>query len=315
MLDGKMGELSGFSYDGLCGSLFLYKTAHNCYIVINVNGITWSYWYFRHVRLGQNREAKTYMKIARCIYQGKEIVGKVEDGVLIPMTGDLFGEHSFKGQPLPMAGMVFLPPTSPSKILAAGLNYRDHAEEMGIPIPKWPNVFIKPNSALTGHNRPVYLPAKFANRVDYEAELVVVIGKTARHVSVDRALDYVLGYTCGNDVTARNMQSPDSQWSLCKGFDTFAPLGPWIETELDPGGLDVKMIVNNEIRQHTNTNNLIFDVPYLVSYLSDVMTLLPGDVIFTGTSSGIGPVYDGDIMEVRINGIGALVNRLEQEAF
>lgn len=253
------------------------------------------------------------MKIARCMYRGKEITGKIEDGGLIPMTGGLFGEHAFAGEPVPMEEADFLPPVTPSKILAVGLNYRDHAEEMGIPIPQCPNVFMKPNSSLTGHNRPVFLPAKLTSRVDYEAELVIVIGKTARHISIDDAPGYVLGYTCGNDVTARDMQTSNIQWSVCKGFDTFAPLGPWIETELEPGSLDIQMLVNGEIRQHTNSSRLIFGVPFLVSYLSDVMTLLPGDVIFTGTSSGIGPVADGDVMEVRIEGIGGLVNRLERE--
>jgi len=253
------------------------------------------------------------MKIARYVYQGKEVIGRVEEGGLIPMTGDLFGEHSFTGETVPMEDVVLLPPVTPSKILAVGLNYRDHAEEVGASVPKWPNIFMKPNSSLTGHNCPVYLPAKFANRVDYEAELVIVIGKTARHVSPECVPDYVLGYTCGNDVTARNMQTLNNQWSVCKGFDTFSPLGPWIETELDPGNLDIQMLVNGEVRQHTNSNQLIFDIPFLVSYLSDIMTLLPGDVIFTGTSSGIGPVNDGDIMEVRIEGIGGLVNPLKRE--
>lgn len=253
------------------------------------------------------------MKIARCMYQGKEIIGKVEEGGLIPIVGDMFGEHSFAGHTVPIEDVSFLPPVTPSKILAVGLNYRDHAEEVGADIPKWPNVFMKPASSLTGHNRPVYLPVKFANRVDYEAELVIVIGKAARHISVNDAPGCVLGYTCGNDVTARNMQTLSGQWSLCKGFDTFAPLGPWVETELEPGNLNVQMIVNGEVRQNTNTKNLIFGVHFLVSYLSDIMTLLPGDVIFTGTSSGIGPVHDGDIMEVRIEGVGGLVNRIERE--
>jgi len=253
------------------------------------------------------------MKIVRCLYQGNEVVGKIEAGGLIPMTGDMFGEHSFSGQAIPVEDVSFLPAVNPSKILALGLNFRDHAEEMGIPIPEWPIVFFKPVSALTGHNCPVFLPARYATRVDYEAEMVVVIGKTARHVPADDAFAYILGYTCGNDVTARNMQTKNSQWGLCKGFDTFAPIGPWIETELDPGNLDIQMLVNGVIRQNTNSNQLIFDVPYLIEYLSNVMTLLPGDVIFTGTSSGIGPVNEGDVMEVRIEGIGGLVNKVERE--
>lgn len=253
------------------------------------------------------------MKIARCLYQGREIVGKAENGVLFPMTGDLFGEYGFAGGAIPLEDVSFLPPVVPSKILAVGFNYRDHAEEFNKPIPESPNIFMKPNSALTGHNCPVNLPLKYTNRVDYEAELVIVIGKAARYVSPLNAPDYVLGYTCGNDVTARDMQAPDNQWSICKGFDTFAPVGPWIETELDPRKLDIQMLVNGEVRQHTNSDQLIFDVPFLVSYLSDIMTLLPGDLIFTGTSSGIGPVCGGDIMEVRIEGIGGLTNPVECE--
>lgn len=254
------------------------------------------------------------MRLARCKdSQGNTVVGKVENGCLYPMEGSFFGEHGFSGSGIALEPLCFLPPVEPSKVLALGFNYRDHAEEFQKPIPKWPNVFMKPNSCLTGHGQPVFLPAKYAKRVDYEAELVVVIGKTARHVRREDALEYVLGYTCGNDVSARNLQAPDNQWAVCKGFDTFGPLGPWVETELDPGSLNIEMLVNGQVRQSTNSRHLIFDVPDLISYLSDVMTLEPGDVIFTGTTSGVGPVEAGDEMEVRIQGIGSLVNRVERE--
>lgn len=180
------------------------------------------------------------------------------------------------------------------------------------PIPTVPNIFMKPDTSLTAPDAPVILPPLYTRQVEHEAELVVVIGKKARFVPEEEALDYVLGYTCGNDVTARDMQSPTNQWSVCKGFDTFAPIGPWIETDLDASHLDIVMRVNGEIRQTTNTKELIFSVPYLISYLSGCMTLNPGDILFTGTTSGVSPVHDGDVMEVDIQSIGVLQNPVKR---
>ncbi len=208
--------------------------------------------------------------------------------------------------------VTLLPPSTPSKIVAVGLNYRDHAEEMGKPIPEEPLIFIKPSSAVIGPGDEIVYP-RASKRVDYEAELALVVGKRARRVSPEEAGDYILGYTCFNDVTARDLQRKDVQYTRAKGFDTFAPMGPWIETEIDPSDLLVESYVNGERRQSSSTANMIFDVYYLLSFVSHVMTLFPGDVIATGTPSGVGPVAVGDEVEIRIGGIGSLVNRIVAE--
>ena len=239
--------------------------------------------------------------------------GRLDGDTVRVLSGDLFGNREESGETLPLSDVKLLAPCQPTKVICVGFKYRDHAEEFNTPIPEVPNIFMKPLSALTGPEAPVFFP-KMSKQMDYEAEMVMVIGQKARHVSVEDAPNYVLGYTIGNDVTARDLQDPTKQWTVCKGFDTFAPIGPWIETAVDPkAGLDISCWVNGERRQHSNTKHLIFDVPYLVSYLSQAMTLEPGDVIFTGTPSGIGPVNPGDVMEIRIQGIGSLFNPVESE--
>lgn len=247
-------------------------------------------------------------------YEEQTLYGKLSGDTVHILNGDLFGTWEESGKTLPLSDVRLLAPCQPTKLICVGFNYRDHAEEFNTPLPEKPNIFMKPLSALTDPEAPVYFPKALAKQVDYEAELVAVIGRRTRHVSEEDALDYVLGYTIGNDVTARDMQDPTQQWTVCKGFDTFAPIGPWIETDIDPkAGLDISSWVNGQRRQHSNTKNLIFDVPYLVSWLSKAMTLEPGDVIFTGTPSGIGPVNPGDVMEMRIQGIGSLLNPVEAE--
>ncbi len=206
-----------------------------------------------------------------------------------------------------------LAPVRPSKILCVGINYRDHAEEMGHALPAEPVLFMKPETALLGPGAAIVYPA-MAERVDYEAELGLVIGRTCRSVEPEDALDHVLGYTCVNDVTARDLQSRDGQWTRAKGFDTFGVVGPWIETEPgDVSNLTVTARLNGEERQHSTTARLIFDVPTLVSWLSRIMTLLPGDVIATGTPSGIGPMEPGDVVEVEVEGVGVLENPVVAE--
>ena len=203
--------------------------------------------------------------------------------------------------------LKLLPPCTPSKIVAIGLNYRSHAEEMKIPIPDEPLIFLKPPTSIIGPEDNIVCPES-SQRVDYEGEMGVVIKTHTRRVSREEAMNHVLGYTCFNDVTARDLQSKDKQWTRAKGFDTFAPIGPCIETELDPGHLDLETRLNGEIKQRTNTSDLIFSVPELVSFISHVMTLFPGDVIATGTTSGIGPMKPGDIVEIQIESIGTLRN-------
>ncbi len=200
-----------------------------------------------------------------------------------------------------------LPPCMPSKAVCVGLNYHDHAREMNLPLPKQPVIFIKPSTCVIGHKDAIIYP-QLSNQVDYECELAVVIKKIAKNITKDEAKDYILGYTCANDVTARDLQKPGEQWTTCKSFDTFLPLGPVIETDIDPDKLDIKTYVNGQVKQKSNTKHLIFNIDYLVSYISQIMTLLPGDIILTGTPGGIGPLHRGDEVRVEIEGIGTLIN-------
>jgi 2-keto-4-pentenoate hydratase/2-oxohepta-3-ene-1,7-dioic acid hydratase in catechol pathway len=200
-----------------------------------------------------------------------------------------------------------LPPCEPSKIVALGVNYKSHGEEMSHRLPSEPIIFLKPTTAVIGHQDSIIYPPS-SKRVDYEGELGVVIGTLAHNVPKEKAKNFILGYTCFNDVTARDLQAVDKQWTRAKGFDTFAPIGPCIETDLDPGNLALETRLNGVVKQKTSTSELIFPVYELVSFISQVMTLLPGDVIATGTTSGIGPMQPGDIVEVTIEGIGTLRN-------
>ena len=198
-----------------------------------------------------------------------------------------------------------LAPVMPTKIVGVGLNYTDHAAELGMETPDEPVLFLKPADTLLGLGGTVVYPSR-SERVDYEAELAVVIGERTRSVEPEDALDHVLGYTCGLDITARDLQVTDGQWTRAKSFDTFCPLGPWVQTELEPGCLDIELRLNGEIRQSSDTSKMIFDVPFLISFISSVMTLNPGDVIMTGTPPGVGAVSPGDQIEVSIEGIGTL---------
>ncbi len=236
------------------------------------------------------------------------------DGVLSNLEGQLFDGYRpgaligtiQPGGTLPSSLRV-LPPVVPSKIVGIGLNYRDHAAETGKTAPAEPLIFIKPSTAVIGPGEAIRIPPH-AGRVDHEAELAVVIGKRASHVPPDRATDHILGVTCANDVTAREMQRRGVQYSHCKGFDTFAPLGPCIAVGLDWSALEVEGWVNGQRRQASNSRELIFPIEYLVSYVSSVMTLLPGDVISTGTPAGIDPLRAGDTVTVKVEGVGELTN-------
>jgi 2-keto-4-pentenoate hydratase/2-oxohepta-3-ene-1,7-dioic acid hydratase in catechol pathway len=257
-------------------------------------------------------EEKTMRKtFVRCVIKGKTETGIVEEGTVYRLEGALFGDAE-KGDVLGKLEDVdsFLPPVVPSKVVAVGLNYRDHAIEVGLPIPEEPLLFIKPSTSVIAHGDEVVYPRFMTKRVDYEAELAVVIGRKCRGIEPGEAKEYILGYTCANDVTARDLQSKDGQWTRSKSFDTFCPLGPWIAAGIDPSDLEIKMIHNGKVVQHSRTSNFIFPVDVLVSHISRVMTLLPGDVIITGTPSGIGPVKKGDSMQVEIESIGVLENRV-----
>lgn len=201
-----------------------------------------------------------------------------------------------------------LAPVIPTKVIAVGRNYVDHANELNNPIPEEPLLFLKPPTSVIGPLQAIRIP-KVSSNVHHEAELAVVVGKVARDVRIEDAGSYIMGYTAANDVTARDLQRSDGQWTRAKGFDTFCPLGPAIDTDLDPlEGLSVTCRVNGELRQSGSTADMVFGVSELLSYASSVMTLLPGDVILTGTPSGVGPITAGDKVEVEIEGIGVLMN-------
>jgi 2-keto-4-pentenoate hydratase/2-oxohepta-3-ene-1,7-dioic acid hydratase in catechol pathway len=250
------------------------------------------------------------MKIVRFALEGRTGYALLEGDRVFPIWETPFEAVSRTGEIFLLDNVTLLAPCQPSKIVALGLNYRDHAAEFGREVPDEPLIFLKPSTSVIGPDEAIIYPS-MSRRVDYEAELGVVMGKTARHVPEEKALDYVLGYTCMNDVTARDLQKKDGQFTRAKGFDTFAPLGPWIETEIDdPDQLTVEAWLNGERRQHGNTRDMVFGVRRLIAFISRVMTLLPGDVIATGTPAGIGPMRVGDVVEIRVEGIGTLNNHL-----
>ena len=217
----------------------------------------------------------------------------------------------FTGHRYPLAEVRLLAPVLPSKVVAVGKNYAAHVKEMGsTEMPAEPILFLKPSTSVTGPGDRIAYPVKLTDRVDYEGELAVIIGRLCRDVPKQRAADVIFGYTCANDVTARDLQSRDGQWTRAKGFDTFCPLGPWMEPGADPADLGITTTVNGTVRQHARTSELLWDVPSLIEYVSSVMTLLPGDVLLTGTPEGVGPLTDGDEVSVTVESIGTLTNRV-----
>jgi len=249
------------------------------------------------------------MKYVRFEHAGIISYGLLEDSTVWRIEGSPFHAYQKTTNQYPLSAVTLLSPCLPTKGVCIGLNYRDHAEEMQEVVPETPVVFMKPSGCTTGPHTPILYPS-LSNRVDYEGELAIVIGRTASKVAEDEASQYILGYTCANDVTARDLQPKDGQWTIAKGFDTFMPLGPIITDEVDPTNLKINCRLNGTVRQQSNTKNLIFDCFYLVSYLSQIMTLYPGDVILTGTPSGVGPMQVTDTVEVEIEGIGTLTNHV-----
>ena len=253
------------------------------------------------------------MRIVRFVQGEASGYGLVEGNLIYTLEGDPYGDFG-PGMRVGRLGRVKLgPPCQPTKIVALGLNYADHATESGLPLPEQPIIFLKPPTALIGHLDQIIYPS-MSQRVDYEAELAVVIGRRAKNVPSHEARRYILGYTCGNDVTARDLQQKDGQWTRSKSFDTFCPLGPWIVTDLNPSRLAITCRVNDQVRQAGNTADMGFKVWDLVSFISRVMTLEPGDVIMTGTPAGVGPLSPGDVVEVEIEGIGTLKNEVVSES-
>lgn len=251
------------------------------------------------------------MNIVRYSHEGEDRYGVVSDNVIRELAGTPFRNIEYTGTVMPLAGAELLAPCQPSKIVCLGVNYHGHAREMNHKIPDAPLIFLKPSTAVIGPDADIIYPP-ISHRVDYEAELAVVIKKPVWRVKREDACDCILGYTCFNDVTARDLQQQDGQWTRAKGFNTFASVGPWISTGIDPSSLTVEAYLNGECKQHGNTADLIYPVDYLIHFISHVMTLLPGDVVATGTPSGIGPMQPGDIVEIKIEDIGILRNRVSR---
>lgn len=253
------------------------------------------------------------MKIVRYETTGGASWGVLDDGVVLAAEGTPFAGLRATAQEVgPLADVSLLAPVTPRTVLCVGRNYRSHAEEFGNPVPEEPLLFLKPASAVVGPGADVVYPT-LSQRVDPEAELVLVIGRTARNVAAADAWAVIGGYTCGNDVTARDIQRADGQWTRGKGFDTFCPIGPWVDTEFDPTDVGVSCTVDGERRQDGRTKDLIFPIPFLIEYITRFTTLEPGDVILSGTPEGVRSVEPGNTMTVEVEGLGALTNTVVAE--
>ena len=232
---------------------------------------------------------------------------KVVEGEIFRVRGDVFASPSFDKKPTPLKGVKTLTPVAPSKVVAVGLNYADHAREGGKPLPKVPLIWFKAPTSLIPDGGRIEVPFP-DHRTDYEAELCIVIGRRVRNITPAAAARYIFGYTASMDISDRDIQNSETQWARAKSFDTFTPLGPYVDTKVDPSELTIQLFQNGQLRQNSNTNQLIINCHYLVSFISTNLTLLPGDIILTGTPSGVGPIKSGDRLEVRISGLAPLVN-------
>ena len=249
------------------------------------------------------------MRIARYVHDGEVAFGVVEGDEIADLVSHPFGPITFAGTRRALGDVKLLAPVLPSKVVAIGKNYAAHANEMGGEVPAQPLIFLKPSTAVIGPGETIGYPASSA-QVDYEGELAVVIGRLCRDVPEELAMEVVLGYTCANDVTARDQQRSDGQWSRAKGYDSFCPLGPWLETDLEIGDLRITTKLNGDVKQDARTAQIVHKVPSLIAYITACMTLLPGDVILTGTPEGVGPMSIGDEVSVEVEGIGQLTNKV-----
>lgn len=248
------------------------------------------------------------MRVVR-IFQDEDVrYGLADDTTITLISDEPFAAWETEGI-IALGAAQLLSPVIPTKIVCVGINYREHAREMGHHLPKEPVIFLKPPTAINGPHGDIRIPETM-DSVDYEGELAVVIGRRTHKVTPEAAKAHVLGYLCANDVTARELQKVDGQWTRAKGFDTFCPVGPWVETDISPLDLKIETYLNGEQRQCARTSDMIFNPFELVSFVSSVMTLLPGDIVLTGTPGGIGPMRRGDVVEVRIEGIGSLINQV-----
>jgi 2-keto-4-pentenoate hydratase/2-oxohepta-3-ene-1,7-dioic acid hydratase in catechol pathway len=247
------------------------------------------------------------VRLVRFRSEERIATGVLEGEHVRALEGTFFEKPVPTGEELPLDAIRLLAPVIPSKLVCIARNYPEHAKEMGNPVPQVPVLFIKPATSVIGPGDPIPLPPG-AGRVDHEAELAAVIGRICRRVNQDQAMSAVLGFTCANDITSRDWQKSDVQWARAKGSDGFGPLGPWIETELDPSDLEVVSRVNGELRQKARTSEMTLSPAELISHISQTITLLPGDVVLTGTPPGVGPLEPGDVVEIEIEGIGVLEN-------
>lgn len=249
------------------------------------------------------------MRYLRYRRKGEDNVvqGWLEGDRVGPVTGPLFGGHRRMPAGQPLESVEMLPPCLPGKIICVGRNYVDHAREHHVEVPDVPLLFLKPPSSVIGPGEGIILPPQ-SEQVEYEAELAVVIGRRIWNASSEEAMAAVFGYTAANDVTARDLQQRDGQWTRAKGFDTFCPLGPWIDTDVQPHDLRITCRLNGQIRQLDSTRDMVFSVPQLITFISGIMTLEPGDILLTGTPAGVGPLKAGDTVQVDIEGIGTLEN-------
>lgn len=245
-------------------------------------------------------------------YENRICYGVLEGREIHRIEGDIYSDYKVTAERIPAEDARLLAPVEPSKVVCVGLNYVDHAKEMNLALPQTPLLFLKPSTSVIGPGDDIIYPQE-TDRLEFEAELGVVIRKQAKNVPEDEVSDYILGYTCANDVTARDIQLGDGQWTRGKSFDTFCPIGPGIVTDLDAGKQRIELRLNGDVKQRSSTENLIFSVPYLVSFISRMMTLLPGDVIITGTPHGVGPMKPGDEAVVAIGGIGELRNKVVRQ--
>jgi len=251
------------------------------------------------------------MRLVRFRHGDRIATGALEPGSdeIRVLRGTFFEDPLPTGETVALGDVLLLAPVLPSKLICVGKNYAAHAAEFGMQVPEEPLLFLKPSTAVIGPGDPIRL-LPISRRVDYEGELAVVIGRLARGVRTEDAFKYILGYTCANDVTLRDLQKTDEQWARAKGFDGSAPIGPWIETDLDPNDAIVRTRLNGEIRQQASTSEMVFGVATLIEYITDFMTLLPGDVLLTGTPEGVGTLSDGDVVEVEVEGVGVLRNEV-----
>jgi len=247
------------------------------------------------------------VRLARVRSGDRIATGVIEGETFRPLRGTFFEDPLPTGEEIPLEAVRLLAPVIPSKVVGCARNYPAHVAELGNPLPEEPLLFLKPATAVIGPGDPIPLP-EISERVDHEAELAVVIGRLCRRVDQGDAMRYVLGYTCANDVTARDLQKRDGQWARAKGSDGFGPIGPWIDTSVDPSDLGVVGRVNGEVRQDGRTSAMTFSVAALVAFISRTITLLPGDVVLTGTPPGVGPMVPGDRVEIEVEGIGVLGN-------